>query len=109
MRKVIFQTLLGLLLIVVGIGTWYLSVIKFLGIGPIFLAMAIAVSLVGIFYLYRAGTTDPYKIKFSDNLTPSSESESLLQKNNKLVADYYKTVETKDKLKILKTADDAGA
>lgn len=106
MRKVIIQSIVGLILIVISIGIVYLSLSKFI---PSFaLALAVVLSMIGIFFLYKAGTTDVYKMKFEEiGTVPTPDSESLLKKNSQMVTDYYKTVESRDKLKILKMSDDA--
>lgn len=112
MKKIILETLLGLILAAGGIGLIFFGITS-LSDTPAIIAIGIGALLVcvSVYLLYRAGTTDVHKPDFvTDVFHPKAEQEpGVLQKNSRLVSEYYKTVEARDKLKLLKmSATDEG-
>lgn len=106
MKKVIFETLLGLVLSVVGFGGIFYGLTVSNGgmLSFVFIGVGFVAVCIGVFLLYKAGTKDVQKPNFSSMpIAPESgEKKSILEKNQELVNDYNKTMRARDKLKILK-------
>ena len=105
MKKVILETLLGLILSVGGFGLIFFGLTGVLqGILAIVgMIGGVLVVVAGVFLLYKAGTKDVQKPNFTTAPVPATgERKSILEKNQELVDDYNKTMRARDKLKILK-------
>lgn len=103
MKKVLLWTFLGFLLLVPGIflAFLYLQGVE-KGSNPLLLIAGILLFGGGVFMLYRAGTQDTSKIKFSDAVP--SEDASILSKNNEMISEWNKTNDARDRLKILQAS-----
>lgn len=104
MKKVIPLALTGLALLIGGIGLAILYLLVKID-NILLLIGGTVVSLIGIVVLYKAGRIDVFTIKFKD--VNASSGESMIEKNNKMVADYNKTADARDKLKILQMSSEA--
>ncbi len=105
MKKVILETILGLLLFLGGFGLIFSGLTGVMqGIFGIFgMGGGVLVVAIGVFLLYKAGTKDIQKPNFVTSIVPENgEKKSILEKNQELVDDYNKTMRARDKLKILK-------
>lgn len=107
MKKVLLFTLLGFGIFLAGIGVAF---IYFQGSqsgtsSPFLLIPAIALGGVGVFFLFKAGRIDTQKVIFKDSIT--KEPDGLITKNNKLVAEWNKTNEARDRLKMIEVTSAA--
>ena len=106
MKKVILETLLGLVLSIAGFGGIFYGLTISTGgmLNLVFIGVGFIAVCVGVFLLYKAGTKDVQKPNFSTIpvIPENSEKKSILEKNQELVDDYNKTMRARDKLKILK-------
>lgn len=107
MGKVILLTLLGLAILSGGIYAGYLFISSLNSGGNPFLFLLSGVLVVaGAYLLYRSAQEDIHKIhmKHSGDDHPSYQSAegNVVERNNKLVSDWAKTVDTHSRLKTLK-------
>ncbi len=105
MKKVILETLLGLVLSIVGFGGIFYGLTISTGgmLNLVFIGAGFFAVCIGVFLLYKAGTKDVQKPNFSITpVLPENGEKSILEKNQELVNDYNKTMRARDKLKILK-------
>lgn len=115
MKAFFAQSLLGLVLSAAGIQTIYIYV-KGLdsGASVLLLLLALVLIVVGFYLLMRAGKTDVSVFKRLKNFKTKNANaeESLaksLQKNDQLTNQWSKTVEKRDKLKMLEISSAANA
>lgn len=115
MKAILLQTALGLLLSVSGIQTIYMYV-EGLNNGASILLLLLAIVLIaaGVYFLMRAGKSDASvftRIKiFRKNKSVDAQSlAQTLEKNNELTSEWSKTVEKRDKLKMLEISTAAQA
>ncbi len=106
MKRFIAEIVIGLLLIC---GSFVIGYLQIEGILPnsLYLIVAIALAVIGIVILYNAGRLDFGRPKFKDLFTPSKDSTSTFEKNNQMVAEWNKTADARDKLKVLEAAANA--
>lgn len=111
MKKVLLFTFLGFAAFVAGMAVAF---IYFQGVqkgttSPFLLIPAVLVVGVGVFFLFKAGRIDTQKVAFKENqeLSEGISTDGLITKNNKLVAEWNKTNEARDKLKMIQVSADA--
>lgn len=111
MKKVLLFTFIGFAFIVGGfiLGFLYVDQASYMDPNPLYLVGILGCLGIGVFILTKAGTQDIFKPHFKEPVPGTVPAESILEKNDALVKDYYKTMESRDKLKILKTAGEAEA
>ncbi len=108
MKKAFPKIALGLIIIIAGIIVGYLYLVSTTE-GQNFLLLALSLGLIagGLFILGRVGET-VYNLNTQTEEEPQTENkqgfESMLEKNNAMVADYANTAKTRDQLKILEIA-----
>ena len=109
MKRVLFKTFLGLVLCILGICVSYLYLDGLKdGSNPLLLVAAIVLIAVGVFCLVKAGKSDAtviVKLKEEPHV-PKERGQNMLERNNELLGDYYKTANTRDRLKVLEVAQD---
>lgn len=105
MKKVLLFTFLGFGLFIGGIVVAFLY---FQGArdgsrSALILIPAIILGGAGAFFLFKAGRIDTQKVVFKENQTQSEgiSADGLITKNNKLVEEWNKTNEHRDKLKMI--------
>jgi hypothetical protein len=107
MLKVILKTFLGLLITALGFCLTFFYLIKIDdGCTPLLLIPAVALIIGGIYLLMRAGKSDVTVIKKPDMPLAAKDAsnaglEEVFNKNNQLSSQWAKTVEKRDKLKML--------
>src|SRR5438270_81468 len=111
MLKVFSQTFLGLLLCFSGLYVlyFYLTGIND-GRSPLLLGLSVLLIAGGVFLFFRVGKSDATvvsKMKLDNPDTNQSANpglENTLKKNNELMADWSKTNEAKQRLRMLELA-----
>lgn len=58
----------------------------------------------GVFLLFKAGQMEGTKPKFNDVVLPEVGKETVIDKNNKLAAEWNQTNTTRDKLRMVQAA-----
>ncbi len=107
MKLVLLRTALGLILSALGIQTIYIYVEGLnKGTSILLLFLALALIGVGVYFLTKAGKSDATvftKLKNFRNkrIDENAVFEQALEKNNKLTEKWSKTVEKRDRLKML--------
>ena len=115
MRFVFLQTFLGLLLSVSGIQTIYVYVSGLdKGTSIFLLLLAFLLIGVGVYFLTKAGKSDATVFTRLKNfrkkkMDDSVALEQVLEKNNQLSQEWGKTIEKRDKLKMLEISTAAAA
>lgn len=107
MKNVIFKTLLGFAICICGFTIAFISMSGLKdGGSPWLILLSIPLIALGVFFIFQAGRIDINKSKLEKNqpVVDSTGKESILEKNNKLVSEWIKTSEARDKLKILEIA-----
>jgi hypothetical protein len=109
MLKVILKTFLGLSISALGFGFGYLYLTKIEeSYSLLFLLPAAILVIFGIYILFRAGKSEETVIKKPDMPLNSKEGlEEVFNKNNQLSSRWAKTVENRDKLKLLQISTNA--
>lgn len=111
MGKVILGALLGIIIVNSGVyaGYVYLSGLDN-GNNLFLLAAAVLLTGIGVFILLKAGKSNALVVKKMDNANTaslnnkSSSFENILNKNNELSEKWSKSVENRDRLKMLQMA-----
>ncbi len=105
MIKVISKTFLGLF--IAGLG-FYLAIFYLTemdkGLTPLILAPSVLLIILGVYLLMRAGKSDETIVKKPDlpkNATVKEDLADTLLKNSELSSKWAKTVEKRDRLKLL--------
>jgi len=110
MRFIVFQTLVGLILSASGIQTIYIYVTGLdKGTSILLLLLALILIGVGVYLLMRAGKSDASVFTRLKNLRGANVNDDqamaqTLEKNNQLTKEWSKTVEKRDKLKMLEVS-----
>jgi biopolymer transport protein ExbB/TolQ len=106
MVMVLLKTFLGIILLIAGFGLayFYLSNINN-GASGLLLIPAFLIVIVGVVILARAGKSAE-KVIMNQKDTPeiqhnASQNGSILQKNNEMTQEWSKSLETRDKLRLL--------
>lgn len=106
MKAFFLQTVLGLILSISGIQLAY-AYVKGLDQNANILLLFLAIILIGIgaYFLMRAGKSDASVFKKLKNFGAGKQNqaslEQVLEKNNQLSNEWAKTVEKRDRLKML--------
>lgn len=104
-KKVLLFTFLGFGLFIGGIGVafFYFQGAQDGSRSGLLLIPAVLLGGAGSFFLFKAGRIDTQKVVFKENQAQSEgiSSEGLITKNNKLVEEWNKTNEKRDKLKMI--------
>jgi len=104
MLSVILKTLLGLLISALGffLGYFYLSEME-KGCTPLLLVPAFFLICLGVYILIKAGNSEETVIKKSDMSLAKDKAGlvDVFNKNNALSSKWAKTVEKRDRLKLL--------
>ena len=115
MKAILLQTIIGLALSISGIQTIYIYITGLdKGTSILLLLLALALIAVGVYFLMRAGKSDASvftRLKnFRKNKTVDAQTlAQTLEKNNELTSKWSKTVEKRDKLKMLEISTAAQA
>jgi hypothetical protein len=114
MKRVIFETISGLLMVILG---FYLAFIYLYGMeegsSPWLLFPSIFLIIIGLYLLIRAGKSEDTVVlkkdldKPSNNVGKKEGLESIIQRNNELSAEWAKTIETRDRMKLLEISASA--
>lgn len=109
MKRLLFQTMFGILLAAAGIYGMYMYM-QGLNNGSNFLLLAIAVICISasIFFFYQAGKADNtivQKPKVTELTENTSNLEATLARNNELTAQWEETHNKRDKLRMLEIAN----
>lgn len=108
MKKILLETFIGIVLCGFGIYVGYLYITGINnGSNPVLLVLSIILIGVGVFSLYKASTYDDTIIQKptvdTTAQTPATTSK-ILERNNQLTSQWKKTIEQRDKLKMLQIA-----
>jgi hypothetical protein len=115
MRAILILTALGLTLSISGIQTIYFYITHLdEGASILFLLLAIVLIGVGIYLLMRAGKSDVTVFTRLKNFRNKNTGDSqvlaqVLEKNNELTKEWDKTIEKRDRLKMLEISTAAAA
>jgi hypothetical protein len=107
MLKIMTLTILALLLTFAGLYLCYLYISGLdQGTTPLILIPALILLITGTFLLFRAGKSDATVLSqpHTTATIPPANLENTLQKNNALMAEWNKTNDTREKLKLLQAA-----
>ena len=112
MGREFLKTALGFLICVAGFYIAYLGIKQLENDSfPILLGLSLPVLVVGAFLLIRAGKTDDAVIKKPKIEVESPQDKAglaeVLKKNNNLTTEYAKTVEKRDRLRLLEISSSA--
>ena len=102
MRKLILETISGIILSVLGfwIGSQYFS--DFQNASPLQLSISAVLLLIGIYILFKAGRADAHIPYFKHTPSDTLKGKSILEKNNEMINTYEKTTRMREKLRIIK-------
>ena len=102
MRKLILETITGIILSVIGfwMGSIYFS--DFQNASPLLLSVSIVLLLIGVYILFKAGRRDAHIPQFKHTPSDSLKGKSILEKNNEMINTYEKTTRMREKLRIIK-------
>lgn len=111
MKKEILGGIAGILLVFAGVASFYFYLDGLKNANNfLLLALSIVTFLPGIYVLYRAGQINAYRpnlspleSKFNDNM-----KGQLIENNSKLAADWKKTTDQADKLKLISINTESG-
>lgn len=105
MAKRLLFTFLGFLLVGVG---FFLGYLGLLGIerdgNVIFLIPAFPLIGAGIFLLYKAGRMETAKLKFKELAPTDIKGGNVVDRNNKMAAEWNNTNNMRDKLKVVQAS-----
>ncbi len=105
MKKVLLFTFLGFTLFAGGIGVafFYFQGANDGTRSALLLIPSFLLGGAGAFFLFKAGRIDTQKVVFKENQEASAgiSTDGLITKNNKLVEEWNKTNEKRDKLKMI--------
>jgi hypothetical protein len=113
MLKVILNSFLGILITVAGFFLAYLYLQSLKNSGqPLYLLLAFPLIIIGLILLIRASRADESLVistyqetKSADPDSPSPvKNSNIMEKNNRLLNDWIKESEKRDKMKILEIA-----
>lgn len=111
MLRIIFQTLAGLILLVLGCFLAYLYLQELAETNKWWLfVIGICLATGGVFFLFRAGKSDATVVsnnKFQQVAEEKKGLETKLLKNNKLMSEWSKTEEARDRLRMLELSASA--
>lgn len=103
MKKVILATVIGIIFLISGL---LIALVLFEGMfdrNPLVLGTSILLVFLGMGILFYAGTRDVSKLRFKE-IGISEGGKGVLDKNNKMVAQWENTNVTRDKLKVVQMA-----
>ncbi len=106
MKRFVVEIVVGLLFVCASFVIGFLQIEGTLA-DSIFLIVAIILAVIGVGILFNAGRLDFGRPKFKDIFTPTKDSNSTFEKNNQMVAEWNKTADARDKLKVLEAAANA--
>jgi hypothetical protein len=112
MLQVMLKTFLGIFLLIggFGLGYFYLTNIDN-GSSALLLIPALGSVIAGIFLLMRAGKSDATVMQvpkgLDENKSETTQKSNLLEKNNAMTQQWLKSVETRDKMRLLEMAANA--
>jgi membrane-anchored glycerophosphoryl diester phosphodiesterase (GDPDase) len=109
MRFILIQTAIGLILSLSGVQTIYIFITGLdKGTSILLLILALVLIGVGFFFLMKAGKSDASVFKRLKNIKKLKMDDTAmaeaLEKNNEITSDWTKTVEKRDKLKMLEVS-----
>ena len=109
MIKSILETFAGIILTGGGIGGILYTLKLMERHDPAVFAALGSILLIagGVFLFFKGGRQNIHHMKWDTVRAPHEEMSGILEKNNELVKDYYKTMENRDKLKVLSIAGKA--
>jgi len=113
MTKVLLETFLGLILLIGGVFLAYFGILGINDGQGWFLLPALCIIGGSSFLLFRAGKSDTTvihkgKLNLDDLSTNKPGLETTLQRNNAFDAEWGKTTEARNRLKMLQVSADAG-
>jgi hypothetical protein len=98
---IVSQVFIGLLLASSGIYLAYYYVVGIdAGRSPLLLFLSLIITGVGVYYIHRAANSDTVTVKVKKTPAAKGEAKSL-KRNNDLVKQWKKTMEQRDRLKLL--------
>jgi hypothetical protein len=106
MKRFIVEVVVGLILIISSFIVGFLQLEGILS-NSLFLLVAIFLAVIGMGVLFNAGRLDFGRPKFKDLFTPSKDTAGTFEKNKQMVAEWNKTADARDKLKVLEAAANA--
>lgn len=108
MKKTIFATVVGLLLLFLGIITIYIYLERLnQDTSPWLLLLSLVLLGAAPVFLFKASNYQIESAKKPFNpLVEKTEESNILTRNNEMVNDYHKTANARDKLQLLKAASD---
>ncbi len=104
MKTRIFETLFGFLTTIFGFASIFIFFNNIYENSPWLFGAGLFMVGFGVIMLFIAGRRDNHIPGFDNKKTQhlGPHTKSILERNNEMISNYHKTLETRDKLRILK-------